>query len=148
MDFNLKNNLKNEIKPIKMYKLICQFKLASQVYFQIDKFETYTILKVLLKSLEKDIAQMLKSEFVLLVGKGDKNIILDLSNCSYIDSAAFSAILVGNRLCKNAFGTFVMTGLNDQVERLIKISGMNTLLNITGSVKEAEALIKGSNKII
>lgn len=115
------------------------------MYFQIDKLETYTRLKVLVGTLEKDIAQMLKAELVLLVGKGDKNIILDLSNCSYIDSAAFSAILVGNRLCKNDSGTFVMTGLNDQAERLINISGINTCVNITGSVKDAEALIKESN---
>jgi anti-anti-sigma regulatory factor len=48
---------------------------------------------------------------------------------------------VANRLCKNAGGTFVLTGLNDAVERLITISQLDTVLNISGSVDEGIALI-------
>jgi anti-anti-sigma regulatory factor len=44
---------------------------------------------------------------------------------------------VANRLCKNANGTFVLTGLNDAVERLITISQLDTVLNITVSVDDA-----------
>jgi anti-anti-sigma regulatory factor len=53
-----------------------------------------------------------------------------------------SAILVANRLCKNANGTFVLTGLNDAVERLITISQLDTVLNISNSLDEAVTLIK------
>jgi anti-anti-sigma regulatory factor len=49
---------------------------------------------------------------------------------------------VANRLCKNANGTFVLTGLNDAVERLITISQLDTVLNISNSLDEAVALIK------
>ncbi len=48
--------------------------------------------------------------------------------------------LVANRLCKNANGTFVLTGLNDAVERLITISQLDTVLNIAVSVDEATKL--------
>jgi anti-sigma B factor antagonist len=78
----------------------------------------------------------------LFQATGEKNIILDLSNCRYCDSSGLSAILVANRLCKNANGTFVLTGLNDAVERLITISQLDTVLNISNSLQEAEALIK------
>jgi len=60
-----------------------------------------------------------------------------LSKCRYCDSSGLSAILVANRLCKNATGTFVLTGLNDAVERLITISQLDTVLNIAGSLDEA-----------
>ena len=81
---------------------------------------------------------------MLVSGNGEKNIILDLSNARYCDSSGLSAILVANRLCKNANGTFVLTGLNDAVERLITISQLDTVLNITKDVDEAVEMIKNA----
>lgn len=110
--------------------------------FKIDKKENHTLIKVLEEKLDTHIAPTLKSELVLVSGNGEKNIILDLSNCRYCDSSGLSAILVANRLCKNANGTFVLTGLNDAVERLITISQLDTVLNISNSVEEAGKMIK------
>ncbi len=110
--------------------------------FKIDKKENHTLIKVLEEKLDTHIAPTLKSELVLVSGNGEKNIILDLSNCRYCDSSGLSAILVANRLCKNANGTFVLTGLNDAVERLITISQLDTVLNITDSLDEATNMIK------
>ena len=110
--------------------------------FKIDKFENHTLIKVLEENLDTHIAPTLKSELVLVSGNGEKNIVLDLSNCRYCDSSGLSAILVANRLCKNANGTFVLTGLNDAVERLITISQLDTVLNISNSLEEAVSLIK------
>ncbi len=112
--------------------------------FQIDKFENHTLIKVLEEKLDTHIAPTLKSELVLVSGNGEKNIILDLSNCRYCDSSGLSAILVANRLCKNSGGTFVLTGLNDAVERLITISQLDTVLNIAGNVNDAQALVKAA----
>ena len=112
--------------------------------FKIDKLENYTLIKVLEEKLDTHIAPTLKSELVLVSGNGEKNIILDLQNCRYCDSSGLSAILVANRLCKNANGVFVLTGLNDAVERLITISQLDTVLNITNNVDEAAELINKS----
>lgn len=112
--------------------------------FKIDKFENHTLIKVLEEKLDTHIAPSLKSELVLVSGNGEKNIILDLSNCRYCDSSGLSAILVANRLCKNSNGTFVLTGLNDAVERLITISQLDTVLNIASSVEEGMKSIKAS----
>lgn len=112
--------------------------------FKIDKFENHTLIKVLEEKLDTHIAPSLKSELVLVSGNGEKNIILDLSNCRYCDSSGLSAILVANRLCKNSNGTFVLTGLNDAVERLITISQLDTVLNIASSVEEGVKSIKAS----
>jgi anti-sigma B factor antagonist len=110
--------------------------------FKIDKFENHTLIKVLEEKLDTHIAPTLKSELVLVSGNGEKNIILDLSNCRYCDSSGLSAILVANRLCKNASGTFVLTGLNDAVERLITISQLDTVLNISDTLDQAATMIK------
>jgi anti-sigma B factor antagonist len=109
--------------------------------FKIEKQENHTLIQVLEEKLDTHIAPTLKSELVLVSGNGEKNIILDLSKCRYCDSSGLSAILVANRLCKNANGTFVLTGLNDAVERLITISQLDTVLNIAKTIEEGVGLI-------
>lgn len=109
--------------------------------FKIEKRGNFTLIQVLDEKLDTHIAPNLKSELVLISGNGEKNIILDLSNSRYCDSSGLSAILVANRLCKNAKGTFVLTGLNEAVERLITISQLDTVLNIVGSVDEAVKMV-------
>lgn len=105
--------------------------------FKIEKLDNYTQIQVAIDKLDTHIAPSLKSELVLIAGNGEKNIILDLSNCRYCDSSGLSAILVANRLCKNANGTFVLSGLQTAVERLITISQLDTVLNITTTMDEA-----------
>ncbi len=109
--------------------------------FKIEKLDKYTQIEVMIDKLDTHIAPSLKSELVLIAGNGEKNIILDLSNCRYCDSSGLSAILVANRLCKNANGTFVLSGLQTAVERLITISQLDTVLNITNTIEEAAGII-------
>ncbi|MBU8893433.1 MAG: STAS domain-containing protein [Bacteroidales bacterium] len=114
--------------------------------FKIEKLEKYTLIQVMEEKLDTNVAPSLKSELVLISGKGEKNIILDLSNCRYCDSSGLSAILVANRLCKNANGIFVLTGLNDAVDRLITISQLDTVLNIAYSTEEAVDIVVNEDK--
>ena len=109
--------------------------------FNIESRNNSTVIEIMAEKLDTHIAPALKSELVLVSGKGEKNIILDLKNCHYCDSSGLSAILVANRLCKNAGGTFVLCGLNEAVERLITISQLDTVLSITGNLDEAEKMI-------
>lgn len=109
--------------------------------FNIDKKNNHTLISISTEKLDTKIAPTLKSELVLVSGNGEKNIIIDLSKCRYCDSSGLSAILVANRLCKNADGKFVLTGLQEPVERLINISQLDTVLNITNTVEEAEKII-------
>ncbi len=109
--------------------------------FSIENKENYTLVKVLVEKLDTHIAPALKSELVLVSGNGEKNIILDLNSCRYCDSSGLSAILVANRLCKNANGTFVLTGLQPAVERLITISQLDTVLNISYTLDKAVELV-------
>jgi len=109
--------------------------------FKIEQLEHFTLIQVLEEKLDTNVAPSLKSELVLISGKGEKNMVLDLSRCRYCDSSGLSAILVANRLCKNANGTFVLTGLNDAVDRLITISQLDTVLNIAYSIEEATDIV-------
>jgi anti-sigma B factor antagonist len=108
--------------------------------FQIEKTDKYTIIKVDAEKLDSNLAPALKSELVVLNTDGVKSIIMDLTKTRYCDSSGLSAILVANRLCKNSNGLFVLTGLQEPVKKLITISQLDTILNITTTLPEATEL--------
>lgn len=115
--------------------------------FKIDKKDGYTLVQVDTDKLDTHIAPALKSELVLISGNGEKHILLDLTPCTYCDSSGLSAILVANRLCKNANGTFVLYGLRPAVERLISISQLDAVLNIAYNMDEAVSIMKSQMEI-
>ncbi len=107
------------------------------MHFTLDKNEKYVVVKLHEQKLNTLIAAELKSECLLLNTQGFNNIILDLSESLYCDSSGLSAILVGNRLCRNSNGAFVITGLSDTVKKLIQISQLDQVLNIKATIQEA-----------
>jgi anti-sigma B factor antagonist len=109
--------------------------------FQIEKTEKYTVIKLTAEKLDSNLAPSLKSELVVLSTDGARNIIIDLTDTRYCDSSGLSAILVANRLCKNSQGLFILTGLQEPVKKLISISQLDTILNITNTVAEAKDML-------
>ena len=109
--------------------------------FTIDKKEKYTLVTIHVEKLDSRVSPILKSELVVINAGGEKNIIIDLSECRYCDSSGLSAILIGNRLCKNENGTFVLSGLQNSVSKLISISQLDSVLQITPTVDEAVQLL-------
>ncbi len=110
--------------------------------FNIDKMDDFTVIKVLKDKLDSKIAPTLKSELVLLSGNGEKNILLDLSQTTYCDSSGLSSILVANRLCKNAEGNFVVSGLQTALKRLISVSQLDSVLIIAEDLDEGIEIMR------
>lgn len=109
--------------------------------FAVDKHEKYILIKLNESKLNSLVTPQLKSELILINTEGQRNIILDLSQIKFADSSGLSALLVGHRLCKNAEGSFILTGLNDAVSRLITISQLENVLSIVQTTEEAIDLI-------
>ena len=105
--------------------------------FKNQKKDKFTLVKTSVEKLDTTVAPVLKSELVILNSDGVQNIIIDLSATRYCDSSGLSAILVANRLCKNAGGTLVITGLQEPVKNLISISQLDSILNIAESLEES-----------
>ena len=110
--------------------------------YDVIKKDNHTVIQVLAKKLDTSIAPSFKSELVMIAGNGEKNMIIDLSNTEYCDSSGLSSILVANRLCKNAKGQFILSGLQNAVERLISISQLDSVLSIEDTLEKAESKIK------
>lgn len=109
--------------------------------FEIDKKDNYAVISVKVEKLDSQVSPSLKSELVVLNADEFSNIVIDMSDTRYCDSSGLSAILVANRLCKNAGGTFVLCGLQRSVSKLISISQLDTILSITPTLAEAVDLL-------
>ncbi len=109
--------------------------------FTVDKHEKYVLLKLNESKLNSLVTPQLKSELILINTEGQRNIIMDLSLIKFADSSGLSSLLVGHRLCKNAAGVFILSGLNDAVSRLIAISQLDSVLSIVPTTEEAIDLV-------
>lgn len=105
--------------------------------YTIDKQEKYTLLSLHEEKLDSSIAPNLKTEMVTLHAEGARNLILDLGEVKYTDSSGLSALLVGNRILQEDGGIFVLTRLSEHTLKLIKISQLDSVLNILPSIEEA-----------
>jgi anti-sigma B factor antagonist len=105
--------------------------------YTIDKQEKYSLLHLHEEKMDSSVAPGLKSELITLHAEGIRNIILDLSEVKYTDSSGLSALLVGNRIMQEDSGIFILTSLSEHTHKLIKISQLDSVLNIVPSVQEA-----------
>ncbi len=109
--------------------------------FIIRKEENYSCVKVVRDHLDSFISPDLKAELVMLSNNQEHNIILDLSDCCCCDSSGLSAILVGNRLCEDSEGTFIICNLSPNVEKMIKLAMLDSILVIASDLEEAEKIL-------
>jgi anti-sigma B factor antagonist len=104
---------------------------------KVTKEDKYTIVKPEFEKIDSTVSPTLKAEIVLINSKGERNIIIDLSDVKYIDSSGLSAILVANRLCQASNGSLVVASAQDMVLKLMQISQLDSILNITPTIAEA-----------
>ena len=104
----------------------------------IDKKDQFTVITIGEEKLNSLVAPDLKTEVVTLNSEGVNNMVIDLSNVVFADSSGLSALLVANRLCKNNEGTFVIANPQASVQKLIKISQLDSVLKIASNLEEAQ----------
>ena len=109
--------------------------------FIVRKEENYSYVKVVRDRLDSFVSPELKAELVMLAGNRENNIILELSDCNYCDSSGLSAILVGNRLCEDSEGTFIICNLSLNVDKMIRLAMLDSILLIASNLEAAEKLL-------
>jgi len=102
---------------------------------------TYSVITSNVEKLDSSNSAELKAEFVLINQSSINNVILDLSHTKYCDSSGLSAVLIGNRLCKDFSGKLVINGLQANVEKLINISQLDKVFIISDNLEAAKNLI-------
>ena len=109
--------------------------------FEVEKREKVVILTAKVEKLDALCAPELKGELVLASKEGHRNMVLDLNETRYIDSSGLSAVLIGHRSCRDAGGTFVVSGLQPAVAKLVSISQLDSVLKIVPTAQEGVDLV-------
>lgn len=109
--------------------------------FSINKEERYVNIEPAEENLTSVFAPQLKTEFVLMNNEGYRNIICDLNKVKYVDSSGLSSFLVGDRVCNEKGGKFVLCNISESLEQLLSLSQLDSILNVTPSLSEAVDLV-------
>jgi len=104
--------------------------------YTIDKQENYILLRLHEDTLDSNVAPKLKTEIVTMHAEGCSYMVLDLGEVKYTDSSGLSALLVGNRLLQEDGGFFALTGLSEHTRKLLRISQLESVMNIYPTVSE------------
>jgi len=110
--------------------------------FSIDKQEQYSIFRLDEDQLNSANAPDVKSEITVMNAEGVRNLIFDLSPIQYVDSSGLSTLLVARRLCQTVNGSFAVTGIQEPVLKLIRISQLEDVLNVIPTNQEAVDFIR------
>ncbi len=109
--------------------------------FSADKQDQYIVFRLLEPKLDTLVAPEMKAEVAVLGNEGYKNMVLNLEAVNFVDSSGLSAILLANRQCKDAGGKLVVCHARPAVMKLIQISQLDQILNLSESEQDAIASI-------
>lgn len=86
---------------------------------------------------------MFRTEFLSLLDSGDRFVVLDVAGVPFCDSAGLNALLAAHRHAKEIGARLVLAAVPDQLRQLLRITGVDEILDIYGSAQEAAAALDG-----
>jgi anti-sigma B factor antagonist len=82
--------------------------------------------------------QQVESTIKKLVQDGKKNVIVDLSKVSYVDSSGIGILVGSFGHCKRGGGAMRLTGVRDNILKIMKLTRVDEVLKVDASLEEAE----------
>lgn len=105
---------------------------------QEEKVGSILVLKPFEKRLDASVSEDFKAKLAEFIGDGNKLIILDLSNVTFVDSSGLGAIV--STLKKiGGDGDLAICGLQETVLSLFKLTRMDRIFRLFPNSKEALA---------
>ena len=89
---------------------------------------------------------LLKNHVLHLLQQGHKNLILNLTDVTMLDSFGIAVIISILKMCRSQQGHLALFGLNDTVNRLMEITHMDRVLDIWVTEGQAVHQIKHALK--
>jgi anti-sigma B factor antagonist len=87
--------------------------------------------------IESTTAEIFGHEIGRIIVDGNRQLLLDLSGVSYINSAGLRAILAVAKRLRNPGDRCVLCGLSDEVRRVFELAGFTKILKIYPMVGDA-----------
>jgi anti-sigma B factor antagonist len=108
--------------------------------FVESKIGNVFIAKVVESRITADVASRFKQDLIEYVTSGNRMIVLDMSEVTFIDSSGLGA-LIGTLKVMGNDGELVLCGARDSVASMFKLTRMNKVFRMFGSPEEAAAAL-------
>ena len=103
----------------------------------VTKKENGIFIVMLKGRLDSQTKNKYEKEILPLIGKKEKDIIIDLSELDYISSAGLRMLLVSAKSVKKASGKIVIHSMKDFIREIFDISGFSRLFDIVDNREKA-----------
>ncbi|RJR45425.1 MAG: anti-sigma factor antagonist [Desulfobacteraceae bacterium] len=103
----------------------------------VTKKEKGAVVVLLNGKLDAGSSPELEKEIDKIAAEGEKHLILDLAQLSYISSAGLRVILAGSKKLKNKQGSLYVSALGSMVREVFEVSGFSSIIPIFPSSDEA-----------
>jgi len=87
--------------------------------------------------LDSITSNKLEERFLALLDKGEKKVIVDLSQLDYISSAGLRVLLMVSKRLQGAHGRIVLSSMQARVKEVFDIAGFSSIFTIFHSHEEA-----------
>jgi anti-sigma B factor antagonist len=94
------------------------------------------IVKILESRIAADVASRFKQNLIEYVKKGNRIIVLDMSEVTFIDSSGLGALIGSLKVMAND-GELVLCGARDTVASMFKLTRMNKVFRMFNTSEEA-----------
>jgi anti-sigma B factor antagonist len=108
--------------------------------FAENRIGNVLVAKVLESRITADVASRFKQDLIEFVTKGNRVIVLDLREITFIDSSGLGA-LIGSLKVIGDDGELVLCGARDTVANMFKLTRMNKVFRMFPNTEEAIAAL-------
>src|ERR1700751_463987 len=84
-----------------------------------------------------------KQQLLDVIGNGAKNVIVDFSNTTFIDSTTLGVLVGGVKRLRSADGQLSLVCSDRNITKIFEITGLDRVLTIYGNREEAVAALDG-----
>ena len=94
---------------------------------------------VLKGEIDREGARTFQDRVTQILDSGEQHLLIDFSDVSYINSPGLSVLILVAKRMEKSGGKFVLTGVNDPIQKVLRISGLTSLFAIIPTRSEALA---------
>lgn len=110
--------------------------MEEHVRFEENRHGNVLVAKVLETRIAADVAARFKEDLINYVLKGNRAIVLDLSEITFIDSSGLGAMIASLKVIGDE-GELVLCGARDAVISMFKLTRMNKVFRMFPTQEEA-----------
>jgi len=90
------------------------------------------------QSFDTSTSEEIQGEIMALLENGDANVIVDMSECSFVSSAGLRGFLMTSKEADVKNVKLVLSGLNYDVKEVMTISGFDSFFQFYDTVEDAQ----------